>query len=340
MSSKKNKIENVWHKNNLPEMEYCDLIRASELLGCKINDLLHFAEEWKIQLCIKLNHYEAALFTPFKYSNIKDWESFCVESYHIFTTRAPETRTGSVSRFIPKFRITTDQNTGEPINESHYEYKEYEELKHPIVYLSGLWVIFGCFSKDIFGELKTKGCVELSALDFFLAEADYECLSDNDDTYTVAPLTSHLYENMGLIEDRVKPIVTLTPVDLYITKTQINRLHESIGGEITRLKAPENEQPQKTDTHHTKIKARENRLKIHKAIIRLFALYPHNQHDENTSYRSTDGRLIVARIAKCLDYHAATLFDDSELPIKDDLTLRTIISDYLKDMGWIEGKIT
>lgn len=337
MSSKSVKKQannnNVWKANGLPEMEYCSLTRASELLGCKINDLLHFAEEEKIQLCVKLCHYEATLFTPFTYKNIDDWENFCAENYHISMMRSFTTREGSVSRFTPKFHITRDQNTGESINESQYEYKEHRELRQPIVYLSGLWAIFSSFAQDIFITLNANGCIELSALGFLLVEADYEFLPDKDDTYTACPLTSHLYENMRLIEDRVKPIVTLTPADLYITKTQINKIYGSIGGEIPRSKMPENEQPHVIQKHHTQIKAHENRLKIHKAITKLFALYPHNPNDDATNYRTTEGKIIIARIAKCLDYHSATLFDDRESPIKDELTLRNIISDYLKDMG-------
>ncbi|ECX4751537.1 hypothetical protein F6B59_24325, partial [Salmonella enterica] len=41
---------------SLPLREYYPIERAAELLGCTIDDLVHWAEVGSIQLCIKLNN--------------------------------------------------------------------------------------------------------------------------------------------------------------------------------------------------------------------------------------------------------------------------------------------
>ncbi|CDH07046.1 hypothetical protein XBO1_2520017 [Xenorhabdus bovienii str. oregonense] len=325
--------DNVWKANGLPEMEYCSLRRAAELLKCKVHDLLHFAEIRAIELCIKTQGFESALYSPMHYREKSEWENFCGGSLSVLLGLNPPIRGGGVSRFSPKFTHSIDFLNGKTTDSYFYEYADSPALRRPLVFLFGLWVIAGLTEWSIFSELPIKGEISLSALDFTLKEADYEFNPEKDDVFFVSPLTEHLYENNGLLKKRVTPIVTLTIDDLYITKIQINKIYSNIGGEVPILRNEEKNQSHVIKEHHTQIKAYENRLKIHKAITKLFALYPHNPNDDATNYRTTEGKIIIARIAKCLDYHAATLFDDRESPIKDDLTLRNIISDYLKDIG-------
>ncbi|EAP4737105.1 hypothetical protein H1I13_004420, partial [Salmonella enterica] len=46
---------NIWLEKNIPALEYCRLPRATELLGCNISDLLHWAEIEAIELCLKID---------------------------------------------------------------------------------------------------------------------------------------------------------------------------------------------------------------------------------------------------------------------------------------------
>ncbi|MGK5722354.1 hypothetical protein ACSNKL_19660, partial [Proteus mirabilis] len=90
-------------------------------------------------------------------------------------------------------------------------------------------------------------------------------------------------------------------------------------------------QTEKKESNKRLIKSMENRELIRKAIIKLLINYPNDPDDSVNNYRGRNGKLIISRIAKALDYHEATLFPDKSLPIKDPTTLNPIISNFLKN---------
>ncbi|MEY0063917.1 hypothetical protein [Providencia hangzhouensis] len=90
-------------------------------------------------------------------------------------------------------------------------------------------------------------------------------------------------------------------------------------------------QTEKKESNKRLIKSMENRELIRKAIIKLLVNYPHDPADSVNNYRGRNGKLIINRIAKALDYHEATLFSGENLPIKDPTTLNPIISNFLKN---------
>lgn len=329
MSKNKTGTKNIWSLNGIPEMEYCSIERAAELLQCKINDLLHFAETGSIEICIKLQQYKASIFSPMKYRSKDEWENFCENEMPELMNFGMTLRKYGVSRITPSFSIQIDDIKPNYL----YEYENFEFLRKPQVFLSGLWCLIGTSDKNIYSDLASKGYITLNPLNFTLKEADFPFEPMKDETFFASSIDEHLYDNNLLIKERVKPIVRLTVNDLYITKTQINKIHSSIGQELASVSGIDEKRHYEQKEHHTQIKARENRMKINKAITLLLALYPHNP-DDSTSYRTSDGRLIISRIGKCLDYHAGTLFDDTELPVKDDSRLRAIISEYLDNLGY------
>lgn len=311
------KKDNVWSINGIPEMEYCSLSRASELLKCNVSDLLHFAEVKKIQLCIFPYAYKVNIMTPIAFMDINEWESFCSDIAQKSFLGDPKIRNGSYSEIVPMRNRDDD-----------YDIEDEKKSNKRGAYLIGLWSVSGV-NRNIFFELQQLNQIQLKLSEVMFFEMDFigdlgEFNSFIASPYEVNP--SQEYEDEEL---------TLSISDLFITKKQINKIHDGIGNELTAINIIDNQKKIKTieSEHHTQIKAKENRLKINKAIIKLFALYPHNPNDDSTNYRTSDGKLIISRISKCLDYHAARLFDDNELPIKDDSRLRHIISEYLDELG-------
>ncbi|MEY0056686.1 hypothetical protein AB7W56_17615 [Providencia rettgeri] len=315
------KKDNVWSINGIPEMEYCSLSRASELLKCNVSDLLHFAEVRKIQLCIFPYGYKVTMMLPMAFMEINEWELFCKDIARKSLLGNPTVRDGSYSELEPMRNV-----------DEKYDIEDEKNSYKRGAYLMGVWGINGVY-RNIFHELQLYGKIQLKLSEVVFSEIDYIGEPGEFNYFAASsyekkfPIDS---ENENENEES-----TLTTDDLFITKKQINKIYEGIGHELAtgntfndykKIKPIENE-------HHTIIKAKENRIKIHKAITKLFALYPHNPNDDSTNYRTSDGKLIISRISKCLDYHAARLFDDNELPIKDDSRLRHIISEYLDELG-------
>ncbi len=333
--NKKNKAAvktgSVWSDNGLPEMEYCPLTRAAELLNVKIEDLLHFAEIGFIELCVKMDGFEAGLFSPMGYRDPASWEDFCENNVNVLLGFEVATKENGLSLFSPKYTPPVNFHNGKIAEKYFYEHNDTPGLRHPIIFLFGLWALTGMGDRHIFYKLSINGSINLNPLSFMLKEADYIPNPDSDDFYYAHPLREHLYGNSGLVKERIKTIVTLTCEDFYITRTQIDKIYSNIGKPISNLKNKNNSFEDKE--HYTKIRARENRFKIHQAITKLLILHPHNPNDDSSNYRAADGRIIIAKVTRCLDYHAANLFDDKELPIKDESRLRAIISDYLENLG-------
>ncbi|MGL5954539.1 MAG: hypothetical protein ACRCZ3_15665 [Providencia rustigianii] len=330
MSSTTKISSSFWKAKKLPEMEYCSIKRASKLLECEVEDLLHFAEIGAIELCIKLQRFEASLRSPRRYRENEEWESFCNNIFSGLLIFEIPTVEASVSLFEPKYSLS--ENIDDISHYFHYEYEDCSILRTPLVYLSGLWAIVGNNGFGFFDRLAAHGQLPLTGLNFWLKEVDRETSLDSDEVFIAEPLTEHLYENTYLKRERVKIISTLTVNDLYITKTQINKILLNIGMPMSLERSSEINKIHNKE-HYTQVKARENKAKIYKAITKLLAIYPHSPIDDETSYRTAEGKLIIARVAKCLDYHSATLFDDKELPVKDDSRLRAIISEYLNELG-------
>lgn len=313
------KKDNIWSINGIPEMEYCSLLRASELLKCNVSDLLHFAETKKIQLCIFLYGYKVNLMFPMAFMEIDEWELFCENIRKKSFLGDPKVRDGSYSKIIPMRN-----------KDDNYDIEDEKKSNKRGAYLTGLWCIDGIL-RNIFIELQLLGKTQIKLSEVLFFEMDYIDDSGGFNSF-VASSYDEKFSNHNEFEDEE---LILTIDNLFITKKQINKIYDGIGSELTErsnIKRPDEVIFNKIE-HHTKIKAKENRLKIHKAITKFLALYPHNPNDDSTNYRTIDGKLIISRLSKCLDYHATMLFDDNELPIKDDSRLRCIISEYLGELG-------
>ncbi|MEM8159914.1 hypothetical protein Q4R47_16370, partial [Morganella morganii] len=242
--NKKNKATvktgSVWSDNGLPEMEYCTLTRAAELLNVKIEDLLHFAEIGFIELCVKMDGFEAGLSSPMSYRDQSTWEDFCENDIKILLGFGSATKENGLSLFSPKYCPSIDFHNGKIAEYYFYEYNDTPGLRHPIVFLSGLWALVGLSDRNIFHKLSMNNKVELNQFSFLFKEVDYISNSDNDDVYHAQPLSEYLYENSMLVKERIKTIATLTCEDFYITRTQIDKIYSNIGKPISSLRNKNN----------------------------------------------------------------------------------------------------
>ncbi|MDW3571445.1 hypothetical protein N4235_11060 [Enterobacter asburiae] len=57
-------MENHRGLKNIPSLDYCRIARASEILGCSIDDIIYWAGEGKIRLCVKLYDAKGKLLIP------------------------------------------------------------------------------------------------------------------------------------------------------------------------------------------------------------------------------------------------------------------------------------
>ncbi|MBN3195122.1 hypothetical protein [Pectobacterium versatile] len=238
---------NIWDDNKIPSLEYCSILRATDLLGCRIEDILHFAEIGAIELCIKLEGFKASITSPLRLREPDVWEN----GFHNHPLLNKYQVNSSLSLFSPYIEINSKIYTDEkPVYT--YEYSNSPGLKKPCILLYGLWSLklLALSDAHFFSKITSPDGMSLSPLDFSLKEADEPFSYDdiNSDALYASPITEYLYPNGLLDQKELKPIVTLTTSDLYLTKKQIELIYDGIGkslpsyvsGEVEKTENPIN----------------------------------------------------------------------------------------------------
>lgn len=219
---------NVWKRNNIPALEFCTVPRAAELLGCHINDLIHFYQIGAIEMCLPLHNFEAVLFTTELWEEGNEWEiEYPPNLMTQYKNKSP------LSLFMPKAEIDMSPSATKRVKRV-YQHEDIPGLKKPILFLSGLWALrIGLLSQRFFSALKNNEEVALTDFDISFKEADITLeIKDfgNPDCIIIAhPVTEHLYSSGLLNQAEVKPIASISVNDLLITRTQIERMSESVG---------------------------------------------------------------------------------------------------------------
>ncbi|HEF0064715.1 hypothetical protein [Citrobacter sp. RHBSTW-00271] len=232
--TKKNDRENIWLRNNIPALEFCTLSRAAELLGCHLDDLIHFSEIGAIELCLPLHNFEAVLFTTELWEEGNAWEV-----KHPPKMMAKYINKSPLSLFMPKAEF--DMNpTAKARVKRFYQHEDTPGLKKPIISLSGLWALsLGFLPRSFYSALKNKEQISLTPFNLSFKEADIQISADDygaDDYVVVAhPVTEHFYSNGLRNEDEVKPIATITVDDILVTRHQIEKIDYSIGADIPSI---------------------------------------------------------------------------------------------------------
>ncbi|HEI9844429.1 TPA: hypothetical protein SLN72_001389 [Morganella morganii] len=277
MSGKKNNTKdvptNIWEKNGIPELDYCSIERAAELLGCRINDLLCLAENKRIEICVKLQNFESSLLATSDLSSKKEWESFVSRNFSLFMMGDVATSKNGVSIFSPKIihHHMIEEKKSKTEIKCFYDNNEniMTDVSHcsPIAYLSGLWAITFMRRESVDNLLNHKE-INLTSLDFLLIEADYHEETSTLERFAFSPVTYYLYENGLLDESKLKPITTLTINDLYITKKQLNRIYDNKGNALPRIMTVEDENRSITNDI-PEIKVTVHQVDMIKGLMRL-----------------------------------------------------------------------
>ncbi|WP_342656710.1 hypothetical protein GKC68_07065 [Pantoea sp. RSPAM1] len=225
---------NVWERNNIPALEFCSLRRSAELLNCKIDDLIHFAQIGIIEFCLELNGFEAALLMMRKGGDFKDWENKYPPSVSNYSNKS------ALSYFIPKADFDSDPIDGEshapPKQIYHNENKP--NIKSPMLLLSGLWSI--CIlspTSSLYKELKVYGEAKLLAYDIAFKEANMPFTNAAFGSNEWVILAISPYEGLSSMKGGLSPskkelIGTLKVDDVYLTRYQIEKLDNGMGKEL------------------------------------------------------------------------------------------------------------
>nr|DAY62092.1 MAG TPA: hypothetical protein [Caudoviricetes sp.] len=243
----KAQVRNIWKDNEIPVLEYCAIPRAIDLLGCKIEDIIHFAEIGAVELCLKLEGFKASLTSPLKLRDPNVWENGFAStfSFNKYQVNSP------LSLFSPDIDIS---RVIDPEAKPTYLYENENTpgLKKPYMLLYGLWAIKPIMIPDsyFFNRILSDDGINLTPLDFSLKEVDeqFNFKDIDSDVIYASPKTEHLYPDGCLDQNRLKPIVTLTPKDLYLTRRQIEIIYNGFGdvlpsyinGEVERSDGSEN----------------------------------------------------------------------------------------------------
>lgn len=217
----------AWEKHGLPALEYCKLDRASELLGCKVDDLLHWAEIGAIELCLEFDGFDAQISLPIdrvtetvtdnveKKEIYKEWIE--CQLYKVLEYLDPIPIDGApLSKIEPKWDL------GELV---FYELwvsvsKDMDVITEiaPIISLHGLWSL--CVNiRNPFKEMRLYGYSEWRMSHLLLTPADI-----NSEKYGI-------YRAYGARTS--EDLIAITPRNLLITKEQIRRICETRGNSFS-----------------------------------------------------------------------------------------------------------
>lgn len=225
---------NVWERNNIPALEFCSLSRSAELLNCKIDDLIHFAQIGIIEFCLELNGFEAALLMMRKGGDFKDWENKYPPSVLNYNNKS------ALSYFIPKAAFDSAPTDGEshvpPKQIYHNENKP--NIRSPMLLLSGLWSI--CIlgpTSSLYRELKVFGEAKLLAHDIAFKEANMPFTNAAFGSNEWVILAMSPFEGLSSMKGVLSPskkelIGTLKIDDIYLTRYQIEKLDNGMGKEL------------------------------------------------------------------------------------------------------------
>lgn len=225
---------NVWERNNVPVLEFCNLPRAAELLSCQVNDLIHFAEIGIVEFCLELNGYEAALMMMREGGDFSDWEKKYPVRALKYINKSP------ISYFTPNASWDV-YLPGSDIAETPkqlYHCENKKNIRSPLILLSGLWALMPMSPvSSFYRNLKVSGKADFHRYDFSFKEANmpYSHVEFENNDWVI--LAMNKYENHYSLESMMSQSIsdvigTIKIDDIYITRYQIEKLDNGIGKEL------------------------------------------------------------------------------------------------------------
>lgn len=228
-------MDTIWNKTGILELEYCRISRAAQLLNCTTEDIIHWAQQERIELCVKVYDVRCSLLLPtldaeervkFLMSMMigSDQKGFICEGNE-FISSSP-----LISIYLDKLFDFKEES----------EFSEFTEILikksgYPVA-IDGLWAFDSKFLDyydpeyppvlgDKVSEDMSMGVKMLELLEFEIPSGTAQMMSENSfklqapDADDVSPF----WVMVGVLDN---PII-LEEKNLYITKKQINKIYSS-----------------------------------------------------------------------------------------------------------------
>ncbi|TLU68313.1 hypothetical protein FFB58_10510 [Enterobacter sp. MF024] len=209
----------VWKKNNIAALEYCDLHRAAELLNCRVDDLLHWAEIGAIELCLKFSGLKASLKhieLSSKYRrNPAEWIRNRLTTGYFDKYLA--TKNNQLSGLMPIIGPEPKINDDGTFEQEFYFEKPLPAL---ICHIFGVWGLITFRHDNFFASLKSSGKTQVTGLNLHLKPADEDLTMDS---IRLQP-SSELFDEFDGLMQPAQTLFTITPSDLFITRKQIEKI--------------------------------------------------------------------------------------------------------------------
>lgn len=221
--------KSIWAEKLIPALEYCDLKRAAQILGCEVDDFLYWAEVFSIELCLQFDGMPAALNLPA--NTTVSPEEWIRNLYKSFVTSSPVLGITStylsdsmLSGFLPQYRIDFGEKNPSDSVKYIFEYRDHPALIKPLIYLNGLWAIYPY--NNLYSSLRRNDSYTFTRTNIRFKIADE---IPSFDMYTASPPTEEAYDENLMLKQPEKPLFTITKDDLLITRSQIEKIYSSIG---------------------------------------------------------------------------------------------------------------
>lgn len=231
-------MDTIWKKSGLLELEYCRISRAASLLNCSTEDIIHWAQQGIIELCVRVYDIRGDLLTPTLDSDeaLEFLVSFMMsENQYEFISKGNK-YTGEnplISVFLNKnFDIKDEEERNSFVN------LLMQKKGYPVT-IDGLWAFDGKLLEyydfetppvlgSKFSEEFNIGVKLFEFLDFDISPTTSKMMSEisfkleSPDSDGGAPF----WVMVSLLD---KPIL-LEEKNIYITKKQIEKIYSKISG--------------------------------------------------------------------------------------------------------------
>lgn len=320
-------IDHFWLEKKLPAIEYCKIDRAANLLGCDVNDILHWASIDGIQLCV-YTEWVPVMLNSVLWDEENDKQEVSLkwltdEWRKKGCVITPSFNISALSSFMPETEMADPEIAHMVLNLGH-AILSYDlaltESGLPLGHIQGLWAISNTEEQHVYMNIINNGYCEIDYQTLILDPVD--CSEDNYFYVRTQP------------EDESEDIsnsITITSSDLWITRINIEKILEFRGrrlpsiitGEIKPQTRPDRGTFETEKKRHKNADVHEqNRMNTIKALILAKERFP--DECKNDKGKDTDTAWIAATLN-----HWVILGDGRKEPSPDHL--RGLIRNYLKN---------
>lgn len=253
----------VWHDKNIPQLEFCKLDRACEILDCKISDLLHWSDIGAIQLCLLFENFQAAIYRASWGDLYSREEVYSKIKEEVLGNSIPFH--GDISSNHPlssalinvNFNLDNgDVSPSDPgVNVDWNEKCDYFNANIPLGVISGLWLI-PRGHQNWEQQLLSNRHAKIRSLGTVFLPADCDELVPEFKAYPRGQLLPISWDTYELFQ--------FTIDDIYITKKQIEILFDHKGKDIPNfingMRSRPKEGTEKQEAYQSRVTTRQSTM--------------------------------------------------------------------------------